>query len=189
MLNIEFISISQSKITEIPSYAFKPVIGPQNKLSRLWIESGVVQNIGNYPFFSLNHLNELSVDLNYLDFIPKDAFHFEKESNENLRLWLTANKLNDSSFEIGSFDNLRKPTILNLGYTLITYLDEKIFSPFLELNHQNFIGFHASDELNCDDCRNYWLKKEYHLFGNRTNISKCTNGKSFFSNDNFVKCK
>jgi hypothetical protein len=187
ILNIESIVIQQSNITEIPSYAFKPVIGPQNKLNLLWIDNGVVQKIGNYPFFSLNHLNELSVDANNLDFIPKDAFHFEKESNEDLVLMMVANNLNDSSFEIGSFDNLRKPTLLYLDNTLMTYLDEKIFSPFLELNHQNFIKFNYG--LNCDDCRNYWLKKDYHLFGNRTNISKCTNGKSFFSNDNFVKCK
>jgi hypothetical protein len=137
-----------------------------------------VQKIGNYPFFSLNHLRLLSVYENHLDFKPKDAFHFKKESNENLELFLTENKLNDSSFEIGSFDNLRKPAILHLGRTLMTYLDEKIFSPFSELNHQNFII--ANYKLNCDDCKNYWLKIDYHLFGNRTDISKCTNGKSFF---------
>jgi hypothetical protein len=81
-------------------------------------------------------------------------------------------------FEIGSFENLRKPTHLRLNYTSITYLDENIFLPFLHSNDKNLITFESDDKLNCDDWRNYWLRKDFYLLGNRTNISECTNGKS-----------
>ncbi len=54
-------------------------------------------------------------------------------------------------FEIGSFENLRKPTHLLLNYTSITYLDENIFLPFLHSNDKNLITFESDDKLNCDD--------------------------------------
>jgi hypothetical protein len=189
MLNIEEIIIINPNIVEVPSYAFRPIVGHQNKLRSIYIESGVIEKIGNYLFYGLNYLTNLSFYANKLDFIPKNAFHFEKTSDETMHLWLGYNSLNDSSFENGSFENFRKPTNLTLTHNNITYLDENIFLPFLQSNINNSITFKSDDKLNCDDCRNYWLRKEFHLFGNRTNISKCINGKSFLSNDNFANCK
>ncbi len=189
MLNIEDIKIRGTRITEMPSYAFKPIVGHQNRLRGIWIDFGVVEKIGNYLFYGLNSLTTISFHSNRLVSITKNAFHLEKPSNETLGLWLSDNRFNDSGFEIGSFENLRKPTDLRLNHTFITYLDENIFLPFLQSNDKNLITFESDDKLNCDDCRNYWLRKEFHLLGNKTNISKCTNGKSFLSNDNFVHCK
>jgi hypothetical protein len=91
MLNIEEITIRSTRITEMPSYAFKPIVVHQNKLRGIWIDFGVVEKIGNYLFYGLNSLT-ISFHVNKLVSIPKNAFHLEKPSNETLVLWLSQNR-------------------------------------------------------------------------------------------------
>jgi hypothetical protein len=59
MLNIEEIIIRNTKITEMPSHAFRPIVGHQNKLWGIWMDFGVVEKIGNYLFYGLNSLTTI----------------------------------------------------------------------------------------------------------------------------------
>ncbi len=52
-----------------------------------------------------------------------------------MTLILRDNNLNGTSFEIGSLNNLKRPTELILGVNPnLTYLDQNIFQPFLDSN-------------------------------------------------------
>ncbi len=101
--------------------------------------------------------------------------------------------MNGTSFEIGSLNNLKRPTELILGENPnLTYLDQNIFQPFLDSNVENKITLeeetiHEKTSFDCDDCRSYWLKKDS-KYRNRINLKLCSNGKSYTDNANFAKC-
>jgi hypothetical protein len=137
-------------------------------------------------------LNFLSLCGTKIDSIPKNAFNFEKESKETLRLDLQLTKLNGTGFQLGSLENLKRPTDIYLGDNpKLTYLDEQIFRPFLEANDQNVIRIDTFHVLyfDCKDCRSYWLKKGSKYY-NRTNLWICSNGyKSLYDNTSFAQCE
>ncbi len=136
-------------------------------------------------------MNFLSLCGTKIDSIPKNAFNFEKESKETLRLDLQLTKLNGTGFQLGSLENLKRPTDIYLGDNpKQTCLDEHIFRPFLDANDHNVIRIDIYDVpfIDCDDCRSYWLKKESKYF-NRTNLWICSNGKSLYDNTSFAKCE
>jgi hypothetical protein len=100
--------------------------------------------------------------------------------------------LNGSGFETGSFNDIKRPTILDLSKNkAITYLAEKIFRPFLESNPKNTIelfNFDGVENIDCNDCENYWLRK-YPEINDRNLFKKCSNGQNFKDSTNFPKCE
>jgi hypothetical protein len=98
-------------------------------------------------------------------------------------------ELNGSSFEIGSLNNLKRPThLFLLRDQKLIFLDQNIFQTLLESNVENKIWFDLSNYLDCDDGRSFWLKKEP-KYSNRTDLTKCSNGKEYSDSTNFSKCK
>ncbi len=190
MLNIESVIIENTTLTKIPSNAFRPVNGVQNKLSQLYIhQSSSISEIGNYPFYYLSNLSDLSIEMTSIDFIPSNAFHFKKEFNQNITIWLDGLKLNSSSFALHSLDFLKRPAVLIFdGSQEMTYLNESIFAPFLEVNPQNIIDLRDDIPFNCDDCRSFWINKESKYI-DRIKIIKCSNGNDIRNNSNFSNCK
>ena len=72
-------------------------------------------------------------------------------------------KLNvtNSSFSEKALDNMNKETSLFFSTThdgQIKYLYERPFLPFLTENENNTIDL-SSFQFDCNDYRNYWLKK------------------------------
>ncbi len=190
MSNIEKVWLRYTKLSKIPSYAFRPINGIQSKLWQIYIEiSGSIKEIGNFPFYYLSNLQHISIDSTSIDFIPSNAFHLQKRSNETITIWLTYLKLNGSSISLHSFDNLKRPVILIFdGSHEMSYLNESIFASFLELNPKNTIDLRDGFQLNCSDCRSYWLTKESKYI-DRINIKKCSNGNDIRNNSNFSQCK
>jgi hypothetical protein len=189
---LEELDLCYTNITKIPSNAFQSKNGAQNNLTFITFANSSIAEIGENPFYHLNNLNFLSFSGTKIDSIPKNAFNFEKESKKNLIFGLQWTKLNGTSFELGSLDNLKRPTYLYLGGNpKQTYLDEHIFRPFLEANFQNVILIYIYHVLYFDfnDCRSYWLKKEskYH---NRTDLWICSKDhKSLSDNISFANCE
>ncbi len=190
MLNIERVVIENTNLTKIPSNAFRPVNGVQNKLSLLYIhQSSSIREIGNYPFYYLPNLIELSIEITSIDFIPSNAFHFQKEFNQTIRIWLDGLKLNGSSFALHSLDFLKRPAVLIFdGSQEMTYLNESIFAPFFEVNASNKVDLEENFQLDCDDCRSYWINKESKYI-DRIKIKKCSNGNDIRNSSNFSNCK
>jgi hypothetical protein len=190
MLNIESVIIENTNLTKIPSNAFRPVNGVQNKLWQLYIhDSSSIREIGNYPFYYLPNLRDLSIESTSIDFIPPNAFHLKKEFNETITIWLDWLKLNGSSFALHSLDFLKRPTVLIFDGSLeMTYLNESIFAPFLEVNPKNIIDLRDDFPFNCDDCLSFWINKESKYI-DRIKIKKCSNGNDIRNNSNFSNCK
>ncbi len=81
LVNIKYIYLIKNMIEEIPDYAFKPINGPQNSLSSLYISDNNIKRIGKFAFKDLNHLNILSIESNKVINITKNILSFEKSSD------------------------------------------------------------------------------------------------------------
>jgi hypothetical protein len=107
---------------------------------------------------------------------------------------LINNNLNSSSFEIGAFNGLNKPTHLFFNYgpndkTNITYLDKHVFEPFVSDNRSGLESNRIDmfETLDCNDCRNYWLlQNENYKFKVKALI--CSNHKMLTDSSNFKLC-
>ncbi len=188
IISLEEIDLCYTNITKIPSNAFKPINGAQNNLTFITFANSSIAEIGDNAFYSLNNLSYLSFSGTKIDLIPKSALNFEKESKIKLSLGLQWTKLNNTGLELGSLENLKRPTDLFLGDNPNqTYFDEHIFRPFLDANDQNdiLIDITHATCLDCNDCRSYWLKKEskYH---NRTSLYICSSQKNLLDSTTFA---
>lgn len=164
--------------------------GYHNNLKTVWLCCGKLTKIGSFAFQDMNSLTYLTFGRNLINFVQSNAFNFIKESNESIHIWLDNNRLNGSSFEIEAFQHIKRPAILDFyndsPAEVLKYLDEKVFSPFFDSNIQNKIEM-RNNLLDCNDCRSYWLKKNYKYAERILNL-KCSNGNDFSDNSNFLKC-
>jgi Leucine-rich repeat (LRR) protein len=192
MISLEEIDLCYTNITQIPSNAFQSINGAQNNLTSLVFDNSSIAEIGDNPFYHLYNLSYLSISGTNIDLIPKNAFNFEKESKKTLIFGLQWTKLNGTGIQLGSLENLKRPTDLFLGDSpKQTYFDEHIFRPFLDANDQNriLIDITHVSYIDCNDCRSYWLKKESKYY-NRTNLWICSDGyKNLNDNTSFVNCE
>ena len=114
--------------------------------------------------FNVDTFEIIDISWTNLSVIEDNAFVSTNNFDNNFILKLINNPLLSSySFTEKSFSNILKPTKLYLGHhyyhrdTLITYLPEKTFLPFLWVSPNNLIGLFGVN-LDCNDCRNAWLK-------------------------------
>jgi hypothetical protein len=145
-------------------------------------------------------LTELDLSENSLNYISKNMFSniSSHTSVIPIRINLSNNKLNGSSFEIGAFSNFISPVSLTISVKTsdtnnITYLDQRVFQPFIDKRHLvpvgdnvKFVGenyFQMAPTLDCDDCRNCWLHQEKYK-----TKELCSNHKKLDDSSNFKKC-
>ena len=188
---IENIKLSNVNITEIPDNAFQLSTRKQPNLTQIYFVGQSFVKLGEKAFESLDNLRVLSFENVNLQKIPENAFAFKKASNVTLILDLSSNKLlNSSVFEVNSLANIKRPTRILFGSSQtkkeITYLDEKVFSPFLADNKNNTIDL-LKEEFDCNDCRNKWIRKESDTLSRLLHLS-CANGRQFNDPDNFKEC-
>ena len=119
------------------------------------VRNGTLKTLENFGFYYQNKLESLDITNQVLNFIPKNAFTFEKDSDHLLHVYLDNNQLNSSSFESGLFNNTNRVLEVYLRNNKIDYLDEKIFAPLLMANTENKID--VSDNPLVLDCRMSWM--------------------------------
>jgi hypothetical protein len=191
-INLEHLKLVGTKISEIPSYAFRPIIGVQTKLSGIDLRNNEIEKIGNYSFYDLKNLTFLSFYQNPLKLISMNSFNFKNFSNQTLSLYLDRiNTLSGSSFTINSLSNIKRPTIIYLDRDPnLKFIDETIFLPFFESDPKNKIAlFYANTmTIDCDDCRSHWLVKESKYL-ERFDKIECLNGNDIRNSNNFKNCK
>jgi hypothetical protein len=189
-INLEELEFTGTQISEIPSYAFRPIIGIQSKLSNINFQDNKIEKIGNYSFYDLKNLKELDLSLNPLKLISMNSFHFRNVSNQTFNLHLDSiNTLNGSSFAINSLSDIKRPTAIYLcSDPNLKFIDETIFLPFFESNHKNTIFSYYSLGIDCDDCRSHWLVKESKYLQRFDQII-CLNGNDIRNINNFKNCK
>ena len=182
-MNIESITLSDIGFNEIPSNAFRPLIGYQKYLRELEITQTFTK-IGSHSFSNLKNLTQLTLDIKDLHSIPDYAFVFEEYSDQLFRIDFYQSS-NFSAFNGKTLLNIRRPTELKI-FGESTYLEEKVFLPFLLDNEKNAIQLPFFEAFDCNDCRNYWLKKNQTI---RKRIYViCQNGKQLNDPDNFKNC-
>ncbi len=189
MTDLEVLNIMYTNLEEIPENAFRPLNGLQNNLSSVNFYNNKISKIGNNAFKYLNSLTELQFISNSVDIIPENAFSFSDTSEKRLYIFLTACHLKNTSFSIGAFNHLNRPTTIFLNSWLndsnnITFLDQRIFEPFFNANNQNEI---QASHLDCDDCRSYWLVKDIR-FSKQLNKTYCSDSKQISDSKNFANC-
>ncbi len=185
-INLELLVFSVTQISEIPSYAFRPIIGIQSKLSFIEFYNNKIEKIGNYSFYYLKNLSSLSFHSKSLKLTSMNSFHFKNVSNQTLRL--SFGEINGSSFAINSLSNINRPTELSINRDPnLKFVDETIFLPFLKSNPKNTISLEYSF-LDCNDCRSHWLLKESKYLERIYNI-ECLNGNDIRNSSNFKNCK
>jgi hypothetical protein len=187
MVNITRIDLYRTQITEIPPHAFKPLNGYQNKLTYLEFNNSPLKKIGNYAFYDLNSLEKLYFYVNQIDFIPSNAFNLRKPSQTHLEISIAHQQLNGSSFELNAFSNIQRPTRIWFHENpKLNFIDENVFSSFLNSNSENRINF-SYDKLDCNDCRSYWLRNKINYL-NKIEVLECSNQKKFLDTSNFANC-
>jgi hypothetical protein len=140
MTNLEVLNIMYTNLEEIPENAFRPLNGLQNNLSSINFYNNKISKIGNNAFKYLNSLTELQFISNSVDIIPENAFSFSDTSEKRLYIFVTDCHLKSTSFSIGAFNHLNRPTTIFLNSWLndsnnITFLDQRIFEPFFNTNN------------------------------------------------------
>ena len=190
---LEFIYISGNNITEIPSNAFQNIVGEQDQLKEIRLAGESFRELGNNTFSKLKNLKNLKIIGTSIEFIPENAFEFNEDSEQQLRIYLLGNKyLNSSGFSEKSLTKFKRPTTLTLTYfyvcesTYFKYLDQKIFEPFLLSNPKNTIDLNYGS-LDCSNCKNKWLQKAGTLL-NQIKGLKCFNDKPLNDTVNFMGC-
>jgi hypothetical protein len=191
MKNITYIQLENTNITEIPSYAFAPIMGYQTQLQQLYITGGNLQKINDFAFHNLDSLTTLSLYGNSVNFLPKNAFNFRKNSTNILNMKLDSDLFNKTIFQNETFLNTKRPTYLTTicgeAVCEIEYIDEIVFSIFFDLNLNNRLYVYGH-LLDCDDCRSFWIIKNT-IYIRRIYGLICTNGNELMDNDNFMDCK
>ena len=132
------------------------------KLKRLEIIGSPFRSIKfivicDYAFYECDQIEYINLTNNYINYISKNVFCFKSESNAVLKLDLTNNQLDQSSFAIDSLVNFKRPTKLTLYENKIKYLKEEVFRPFLNVNKYNSIEINER-YFDLNDQRNQWIK-------------------------------
>ncbi len=116
MRNLNYVRIVTTNIIEVPQHAFRPLNGHLDKLKYTEIWSPRFQKLGNYAFYNLDSLSEVRFVHNSLDSIPSNAFHFPKESKENIDIYVDHTLLNASDIDFNAFSNIRRPASIIFNY-------------------------------------------------------------------------
>jgi len=192
LTNATTIGLYRTNITEIPDNAFRPIIGYQNKLKNLQLV-GNIQKLGNDAFYNLNSLESLQIYGNSIKSISPNAFNFKEESNKQFYLYVDYFLLSVFNSDIVTFANLKRPTTIAVvcqkSPCLNTYLDEKVFTRFLDSNEKNHVSSYGADyeQLDCNDCRSSWIiSKNY---SQRFADFRCNDGKFLTSSKTLRNCK
>ena len=188
-LNVQTIFISDFGINEIPSNAFELINGHQKYLTHLSFYQKLTK-IGSNAFSKLPSLKSLSFYLTNFQTIPAYAFQFDEHAATPFQLGFYLS-LNISAFNEKSLLFIGRPTRFYLEDVQgVTYLDEKVFLPFLLDNQNNTIEVNWANSkqsiFDCSDCRNYWIKKNQNIT-ERVSVN-CSNQKKFNDPDNFKNC-
>jgi hypothetical protein len=156
-----------------------------------------VDAIKGSPFAKFTYLQSLTLMESNLNFISAHALEVGQRAEYEkvpLNINLRANKLNSSSFEVGSLTNIalksrRKNVKLDLSSNQIVYLDENVFLPFLK-ESGNTLNLDNNTLLDCDDCKSAWICKQPEQLRMAINGCTCKGHKGMLINckSNFKKC-
>ena len=148
----------------VPSQAFISFNGKQSNLNKIKLDFNYKKvGIDKKAFYNLENLNKLILHNGDFIQIESEAFAFRKKSTEKLQIVFSDSLLYDNTFQVRSFDALRRPVNIifdNLKiHRNISYLHESVFKSVFDYDESSTITFHQT-YINCTDCRNQWLLRD-----------------------------
>ena len=164
-----------------------------HSVSELTLRVGAIKGS---PFAKFRNLQSLSIMESNLNFISAHALEVGQKTVNTLgplNINLHENKLNSSSFEVGSLSNIalisgRKNVKLTLSTNQIVYLDENVFLPFLK-GSGNALNLYNNTLLDCDDCKSAWICKQPERLQMAINSCMCKDHNMLNNcESNFKKC-
>ena len=189
-INLESVSLDNNNIKEIPSNAFQIIIGYQDNLKEINISGSSFMTIGVSAFENLHNLERITFSMVDLDKISNNAFRMTSSDKPMVIDFSLSPQINSSVFEVNTLAGIQRPTRLIFGspdqLSHMTYLDEKVFLPFLLGNMKNTIELNLQ-MFDCNDCRNNWIGKHQALLPRFQNLI-CSNGKYLLDSTNFKNC-
>jgi len=153
--NLEILELVSINIKVIPTSAFEY---EQGELFKFEVNGNGLEKVESRAFSKLTGLSMLNFLWTDLADIPDEAFAFDKQSEDVLKLNFFGNsKLNGSGFAPRSLAGMQRPAEITFDSVDMVYLDEKVFKTFLDGNKLNKINLFEC-QLDCKDDRNDWLK-------------------------------
>lgn len=95
--------------------------------------------ICDFAFYECDQIESIDFNWNNISYISENAFHFKSENDIKLEIDFNGNKLDESSFQLNSLINIKRPTKFIFIGNNIRYLNKQVFKPFLDVNQQNEI--------------------------------------------------
>ena len=201
-VNLKKLTLGVDNLPVVPSDAFKPTNQLPSQLTEIEFLSNYGQSswkvITKNAFASLGQLNKISFTSASLDTVEEYAFASTNKSTARLTIDFT-NSMghNIKAFKPNCLAGINRPVTLLLGtphdethQKILNYLDEKVFSDFVEKRNDPVEDYRIVDlfnsPINCSDCRNYWLIRD-NLFFHVNNLH-CLDGLPFQSEDHFKMC-
>lgn len=129
-------------------------------------QRGQLIRINSKAFYRATKLEEIDLKNNRITHISSYAFHFQRPSRHELRIYLSGNDLHTDSFEPNAFDGgNRRRVILYLGdyghcNLMLKTLKQNVFETFLLENRQNIIDMYGCP-LICDQQMDWLLSDDY----------------------------
>ena len=192
-VNLQFVTLVNNGFSKLPSLAFKPLIKYQDNLINFNFANDKIE-LESFVFYNFHNLEKIRITCNEMKKLKKDTFTM-KPSSKYLTIdfsdpMFQEPKIDSSSFDVDSLTGINRPTKLVLATSaqrnVLTYLDEKVFKPFLLDNSKNLIELYGRG-IDCQDCRNFWIKNNPSLLKKILNFS-CANGKGIYDCKNFNNC-
>ena len=196
MINLEMLRIEDTKIIQIPDYAFHPINGIQYNLTHISFDSrcthGAIKKLGNFPFYYLPNLVHIDLSCLSINKISKDAFVFKTDYNltkntklKKLYIDLSLNRITQTTFEDEFVIRTNRPTELILNYNPIEYLDEKLLKMFLFSNNNNNHNHNSlviwqnnsTSKLKCSSYKMEWLTGNKQIYQDKIRNTLCSDGR------------
>ena len=169
-------------VTEIPSNAFQPIDGQESRLEQIKFRSSQNLTLKSGAFKGLAYLSEIEIWNTDVKKIESQSFNFGTKSEHNLRVAFILSKVTGEAFVSDSFNEIDKP--IQIEFTEdINYIPESAFKSVLDKQFSKIKIYN----LDCFDCRNYWLVKDYN--NDRVLNAKCKGVEGKYLFDKGIKTK
>ena len=140
-------------------------INRPSKIKTVYLNPPPTFSIKSNALLNLGQLESITILATEIKRIEKDAFKFNNRNDKMLRISFGNCKLTGDTFETGAFSPGKSQFMIELSNASISYLNEGAFKPILDANKYSFVHFQQmlpeiSSNIDCDDCKNYWLIKQ-----------------------------
>ena len=140
-------------------------INHPSKIKSVYLHPAPIFSIKSNALLNLNQLESITISDTQIKRIEKDAFKFNNRNDKMLRIWIENCLITGDTFETGVFSPGKSQFMIELSNISISYLNEGAFKPILDANEYSFVHFQQmppefSSNIDCDDCKNYWLIKQ-----------------------------